>query len=64
MGKEYNDGKGGEVGWFAATPSPEALKLLISDAATLRPLRNKRSMPINDAARAYFKAPVKRQICI
>ena len=44
VGKEFNDGKGGEVGWFAATPPLEAVKLLISDAATRRRGRGKRSM--------------------
>ena len=30
VAKEFNDGKGGEPGWFAATPPLEALKLILS----------------------------------
>ena len=64
VGKEFNDGKGGEVGWFATTPPLEALKLLVSNAATRRPGRLRRSLLLNDVARAFFEAPVKREICI
>ena len=64
FGKEYNDGKGAEVGWFAATPPLAALKLQVSDAAIQRPGRPRRSMMLSDVARAYFEAPVKKEICI
>ena len=64
VGKEFNDQKGGEPGWFAATPPLEALKLLISDAATVTRNGTKKAMMFNDVARAYFEAPVKRKICI
>ena len=62
VGKEFNDGK--EGGLFAATPPLEALKMLISDVATTRRGRKRKSMMINDVARAFFEAPVKREICI
>ena len=52
------------MGWFAATPPLEALKLLVSDAAIQRPGTPRRSMMLSDVARAYFEAPVKREICI
>ena len=43
VAKEFNDGKGGEPGWFAATPPLEALKLILSDAATRRKGRMRKS---------------------
>ena len=60
VAKEFNDGKGGEPGWFAATPSLEALKLILSDAATRRKGRRRKVIMINDVARAFFEASVKR----
>ena len=64
VAKEFNDGRGGEAAWFAATPPLEALKLVLSDAATRRAGRGRRAIMINDVARAFFEAPVKRDICI
>ena len=64
VAKEYNNGRDGEGNWFAATPPLEALKLLISDAATRRPGHTKRAVMINDVARAFFEAPATREICI
>ena len=64
VGKEYNDGKNGEVSWFAATPPLEALKLIVSDAATFHKGKTYKAIMINDVARAFFEAPVKRSICI
>lgn len=64
VAKEFNDGKVIELAWFAATPPLEALKLLVSDAATRRSETQRRSMMINNVARAFFEAPVQRQICI
>ena len=64
VGKEFNDGANPEM--FAATPPLEALKILISDAATWHRNRRKEDqvLMINDVARAFFEAPVKRNICI
>ena len=64
VAKEFNNGKSGDAAWFAATPPLEALKLILSDAATIREGRTRRCMMMNDIARAYFEAPVKRPICI
>ena len=64
VAKEFNDGKTGDVAWFAPTPPLEALKLLISDAATTEKGKDKKCIMINDVVRAYFEAPVKRDICI
>ena len=52
------------MAWFAPTPPLEALKLLISDAATIEKGKGKKCIMINDVVRAYFEAPVKRDICI
>ena len=55
VGKEYNDGKGAEVGRFAAIPPLEALKLLVRDAATQRPGQSRTSLMLSDVARASLK---------
>ena len=64
VAKEFNTG--GEAGLFAATPPLEALRMLVSEAATLEKGRSKEDTVImaNDVARAFFEAPVKREICI
>ena len=64
VGKEYNNGKNGDVSWFAATPPLEALKLIVSDAATFHRGKKYKAIMINDVARAFFEAPVQRLICI
>ena len=63
VAKEFNTG---EVdGLFAVTPPLEALKLLVSEAATgKRGQRYGSVIMINDVARAFFEAPTKRDICI
>ena len=60
VGKEFNDGR--EDGIFAATPPLEALKLIISDAATGGP--GEKSIMINDVARAFLEAPMRRMVCV
>ena len=60
VGKEFNDGE--EEGLFAATPPLEALKLIVSDAASGDPGR--KSIMINDVARAFFEAPTRRVVCV
>ena len=64
VAREFNDDKTGDVIGFAPTPSLEAFKLLISDAATIEKGKDKKCIMINDVVRAYFEAPVKRDICI
>ena len=60
VGKEFNNGE--EDGLFAATPPLEALRLLVSDAATKG--RQGRVIMINDVSRAFFEAPMKRMVCV
>ena len=63
VGKEFNDGW--EEGLFAATPPLEALRLLVSEAATVDEkgeVGNKVVM-INDIARAFFEAEATRTVC-
>ena len=60
VGKEFNDGDG--EGLFAATPPLEAVKVLVSDAATDK--SQNKIMMINDVARAFFEAPMTRKLCI
>ena len=66
VAKEYNDGKDATL--FASTPPLEALRMLVSDAATIECKTDgqaKRNvMMINDVARAFFEAKATRTICI
>ena len=43
--------------WYAATPPLEALRTIISIAATTRTSKRLRKIMVNDVARAYFYAP-------
>ena len=60
VGKEFNDGT--VDGLFAATPPLEALRLLVSEAATVGD--HDKVIMLNDIARAFFGAPMKRLLCI
>ena len=64
VAKEFNTGE--EAGLFAATPPLEALRFLVSKAATQQEgeRRGEAVIMISDVARAFFEAPVKREICI
>ncbi len=63
VGKEFNDGK--DTTLFAATPPLEALRLLVSEAATVDKNRMVRKViMINDVARAYFEAKATRELCV
>ena len=64
VGKEFNDGE--DAAMFAATPPLEALKVLISEASTGRHGERveEKVIMINDVARAFFEAPVRRKICV
>ena len=61
VAKEFNDGE--QEGLFASTPPLEALRILVSDAATIRKGRMRKVIMINDVARAFFEAPSSRKIC-
>ena len=64
VGKEFNTGEAD--GLFAATPPLEALRMIVSDAATIG--KGKRAerkvIMVNDVARAFFEAPMRREVCI
>ena len=64
VAKEYNDCA--QAGLFAATPPLEALRMLISDAATIREEEEEepRVIMLNDVARAFFEAPMTRMVCV
>ena len=63
VAKEFNNGA--QEGLFAATPPLEAVRLLLSQAATMRlQSRERQVVMINDIARAFFEAPVTRTVCV
>ena len=62
VAKEFNTGK--EEGVFAATPPLEALRMLLSEAATVDEGQDKKIMMINDVARAFYEAPATRNLCV
>ena len=70
VGKEFNNGE--LEGLFAATPPLEALRLILSWAATMGiPLfgyastgRERKSVMIADVSRAFFEALAKRDVCV
>ena len=64
MAKEFKDGD--QEGLFAATPPLEALKLILSIAATVdaEDHGEENVVMVNDVARAFFEAKVRRQVCV
>ena len=60
VAKEYNQGE--EQGLFAGTPPLEAMRYIIHRAATVGKQEN--IVMINDVARAFFEATVKRAVCV
>ena len=63
VAKESNAGK--EDGLFASTPPLEALRVLISEAATTDGKKKGRKVVIiSDVVMAYFETPMKRAICV
>lgn len=64
MAKEFNDGF--QDGLFASTPALEALKMLLSDDATVENAgaKGQKVVMIKDVARAFFEAPARRPICV
>ena len=61
VAKVFNTGD--EDGLFASTPPPEALRLIISDAAT-RDQEEDKVIVVNDVVRAFFEAPARWTICV
>ena len=62
VGQEFNTGKNDEL--YASTPPLEALRFVISSAATWTPCGEQRHVMVNDVRRAYFFAPSSRDIYI
>ena len=63
VAQEYNVSK--EEGLFASTPPLEALKALVSDAATTNDggTWDQKVVMVVDVSRAFFEAPVQRRVC-
>ena len=64
VAKEFNTGAA--EGLFAATPPLEAMRLLLSVAATVEPGGDAEEcvVMINDVSRAFFEAAAPRPICV
>ena len=70
VGREFNEGKDDTL--YASTPPLEALRLLLSWAATtdggslstVGKAGNGKSILIADVSRAFFEAPAKRDIWV
>ena len=64
VAKEFNDGK--DLTIFAATPPLEALRWLISEAATggREEEHENKVVMISDVARAFFEADATRPLCV
>ena len=62
VAKEFNNGV--EEGLFAGTPPIEALRLLVSAAATVEDDEENSVIMINDVSRAFFEASIQREVCI
>ena len=63
VGKEFNTGEMGGI--FAGSPPLEAMRCLIHEAATVRGMRDYgKVVMVNDVARAFFEAPLFRQVCV
>ena len=64
VGKEFNTGQ--EDGLFASTPPLEALRWLVSEAATIRRGHRMGSKValISDVSRAFFEAPARRKVAV
>ena len=69
VAKEFNTGQGGgleEGELFAATPPLEAVRLLLSEAATYGSGEQycDKVVMVNDVARAFFEAPMRRVVAV
>ena len=64
VGREYNQGKDDTL--YASTPPLEALRLIVSHAASVDPERpgERRELMVNDVRRAYFYARQRRHVFI
>ena len=62
VGQDFNTGKNDEL--YASTPPVEALRFVISAAATWTSSGEQRHAMVNAVRRAYFYAPTHRDIYI
>ena len=64
VAQEYNVSK--ETGIFAATPPLEAVKMQLSEVATVEvgQCSDDKIIMINDVARAFFEAKMNRELCV
>eukprot|EP00973_Karenia_brevis_P031298 4319995-Karenia_brevis.AAC.1 len=64
VGQEFRDGEDDSL--FASTPPLEALRLLVSEVATIEDISEKwdKVLMFNDVSRAFFEAPVRREVCV
>ena len=62
VGREFNVGRDDAL--YAATPPLEALRIIVSDAATISGGDKARELMVNDVRRAYFYAKINRDVYI
>ena len=62
VGREFNVGKDDSL--YASTPPLEALRVVVSNAATDTPSGNRREIVVCDVRRAYFYAKINRDVFI
>ena len=62
LGREFNIGRDDDL--YAATPPLEALRLIVSNAATSLGGDRAREVIVSDVRRAYFYAKIDRDVCI
>jgi hypothetical protein len=62
VGREFNVGRDDAL--YAATPPLEALRIIISEAATIAGGDQRRELMVNDVRRAYFYAKIDRDVFI
>lgn len=67
VGREYNEYRGDTL--YASTRPLEAMRMIISDAATheggeQQHNAKRRDLMVNGLSRAYFNAPAKRALCM
>ena len=62
MGREFNLGKDDTL--YASTPPLEALRIIVSYAATHSEDGHERMVMVNDVRRAYFYAKIQRDVYI
>ena len=62
VGREFNVGRDDAL--YAATPPLEALRIIVSEAATVAGGDQRRELMVNDVRRAYFYAKIDRDVFV